>query len=167
MKRYTDKGAVISGCGLYRYRLWRRWDDSLPVLPFIMLNPSTADGEEDDHTIRKCVGFAERMNCGGIEIVNLFAFRATKPLDLKLAGWSVGPSNDAHICTVLRAYGPRVLCAWGVNIQCAAGWARVAAVRQLLEEHGGHPVALRLTGNGVPWHPLTLPYSDEVVELPA
>lgn len=25
MPRYLDAGAELSECGLYRYRLWRRW----------------------------------------------------------------------------------------------------------------------------------------------
>ena len=73
------KGAVISDCKRYRYRLWRIWNGSQSRLVFVMLNPSTADGEQDDPTIRKCVGFAERLGYGGIEVVNLFAWRATDP----------------------------------------------------------------------------------------
>lgn len=51
-------GATLSGCGLYRYHLWRRWDTG-PSVMWIMLNPSTADADEDDPTIRRCVGYAK------------------------------------------------------------------------------------------------------------
>src|SRR5689334_20041621 len=72
------KSAVLSPCGLYRYRLTRRWGDG-PALLFVMLNPSTADATEDDPTIRRCTGFAKREGMPAIEVVNLFAWRATDP----------------------------------------------------------------------------------------
>src|SRR5882724_1884503 len=52
--------AVISNCGLYRYRLDRMLrDDHGPTVAFVMVNPSTADATQDDATIRKCIGFAK------------------------------------------------------------------------------------------------------------
>src|SRR3954451_2301972 len=41
-----------------------------------MVNPSTADAETDDPTIRKVKGFSERAGYGHIIVGNLFAFRA-------------------------------------------------------------------------------------------
>ena len=41
------KSAEISDCGVYRSMLLRLWDEALPVLVVIMLNPSTADAEID------------------------------------------------------------------------------------------------------------------------
>ena len=58
--------------------LTRRWAEG-PPLVVCMLNPSTADAEEDDPTIRRCVGFAKRDGFAALEVVNLFAFRATDP----------------------------------------------------------------------------------------
>lgn len=161
-RRYIQVGALISACQQYRYRLWRRWNDGRPVLVFIMLNPSTADGEQDDPTIRKCVGFADRAGYGGIEILNLFAYRATKPADLKLAGWPVGPENDAHIHAVLDTY-PSVICAWGANGITREGWNRAHQVMDIVTNHIAQPMALKLTANGVPWHPLMLGYDVEWV----
>ena len=77
-----DKDAVISDCGGYRYELWRRWDRSKPHAVFIELNPSTADAQEDDPTIRRCVGFAEREGMGALHMFNLFPYQATDPKDL-------------------------------------------------------------------------------------
>ncbi|MGE3889429.1 MAG: DUF1643 domain-containing protein, partial [Vicinamibacterales bacterium] len=55
-----ERGAVLSADGRYRYRLWRLWDDCAPVMTWVLLNPSTADANEDDPTLRKCIGFARR-----------------------------------------------------------------------------------------------------------
>ena len=86
----THSTAVISQDGLYRYHLERRWSDA-PFLTFVMLNPSTADAEIDDPTIRRCVGFSKREGAGGIAVVNLYAFRATSPADLRQASAPYGP----------------------------------------------------------------------------
>jgi hypothetical protein len=69
------KGAKLSDDGVYRYALWRDWRESLdePLLGYVMLNPSTADASEDDQTIRKCIGFAERNDYRGFIVLNLFA----------------------------------------------------------------------------------------------
>ncbi len=88
---FVTKEAVISDCGRYRYRLTRRWGDG-PLLSFIMLNPSTADAEVDDPTIRRCMGFARRDGYGGIVVGNLYAFRTTKPKALFAADNPLGPA---------------------------------------------------------------------------
>ena len=147
--------ATISDCGTYRYTLGRVWDMALPQMGFVMLNPSTADADADDPTIRKCIGFAKRANCGGINVVNLFAFRATDPADLRKAGYPVGPDNDSHIEIAMRASHSAV-CAWGAN---ARNLARPAEVLALLRKLNVHPVTLRLLAGNVPAHPLMLPYT--------
>lgn len=151
-----EKGALISECGTFRYRLWRRWDSKLAPLGFVMLNPSTADASEDDHTIRKCIGFAKRLGYGAIEVVNLYAFRATDPENLRVAGYPVGPDNDAHIEWVAAHTEGQLICAWGSN---AKGHARAEEVLGCIRQWGVKPLALRLNARDVPAHPLMLPYS--------
>lgn len=90
-------GAVFSGDEVYRYVLWRTWDKSLDAVRFVALNPSTADAHIDDPTIRRCKSFAARWGFGGLEMVNLFAYRATRPADLRAAGYPVGKNNDKWI----------------------------------------------------------------------
>jgi len=95
----AERTATLSPCGRYRYRLGRRWAQhrlSLPLL-FVMLNPSTADAEQDDATIRRCTTFAVAHGFDAMEVVNLFAFRATDPADLWRAADPVGPDADRHI----------------------------------------------------------------------
>lgn len=148
------KHATISECGKLRYRLWRKWGEGSPLL-FIMLNPSTADAEVDDATIRRCVKFAQAHGFGELEVVNLFAYRATDPKDLRHAGYPVGPENDEHIrAAVLDAAA--VCLAWGVNV---AGLERPQIVLTMLRAMGVKLQCLRITRSGYPQHPLMLPSS--------
>lgn len=145
-------GAEISPCGLYRYRLWRTWDEELESLPFVMLNPSTADANFDDRTIRRCIAFAKREKYGGIVVANLFAFRATKPNALKSATDPIGPRNEAtlaSICHTARYASVPVLCAWGNG-----GGDRGRWFKQWAKANGARLVCLSKTAEGHPRHPL-------------
>jgi hypothetical protein len=81
-RRPTERGCVLSPDGLYRYLLWRTWNPKANTMVWLMLNPSTADAMNDDPTIRRCIGFAQREGCGSIQVLNLYALRATKPKHL-------------------------------------------------------------------------------------
>lgn len=107
-----DQGAIFDRTGRYRYCLWREWDATLPVVAFVLLNPSTADASRDDPTIRRCLGFARTWGFGRLEVVNLFALRATDPSALRQAADPVGPRNDEHLRRTVRA-ADRVVAAWG------------------------------------------------------
>src|SRR5882757_2226662 len=76
---FLERDAVISDCGKYRYLLRRTWDHSKPRTLFVMLNPSTADAEIDDATIRSCIRLSKEMGYGSFEVVNIFGLRATDP----------------------------------------------------------------------------------------
>lgn len=158
------KTAIISQCGTYRYRLGRRWADGSGML-FVMLNPSTADADLDDPTIRKCIGFASRAGCGAIEVVNLYAYRATDPKALKAAGWPVGPENHEHtvhaIMEVMHG-GGIVVAAWGAN---ARGRPEASEMLAKMARTGIAAHALRILPDGTPAHPLMLPYSCSLARL--
>jgi len=156
------KHATISDCGKYRYRLWRKWGHGSPLL-FVMLNPSTADHEIDDPTIRRCLRFADAHGYGELEVVNLFAYRATDPNDLKRAGYPVGPENDQHIAAAVHE-AAAVCLAWGSN---AAGLERPGVVLQQLRALGVKPQCLRITRSGYPQHPLMLPSDCRLMPFPA
>lgn len=77
-----------------------------------MLNPSTADANEDDPTIRRCIGFAKSWGYGGIMVANLFAYRATDPKQLLTVIDPVGEGNKSYITDVFDGC-EKVICAWG------------------------------------------------------
>ena len=89
--------AVIDKTEKYRYSLLREWDDTRHKCLFIMLNPSTADASRDDPTIRRCIAFAKREGCGGLHVVNLFAYRATDPVELRRWQYQLHRST-ANLC---------------------------------------------------------------------
>lgn len=152
MPIHTRRHAVISTDGKFRYRLSRHFGVG-PSLLFVMLNPSTADASVDDATIRRCYGFASRGGFGGFEVVNLYAYRATKPSDLRRAGYPVGPDNDQHITDAVHD-ASAVCVAWGANV---AGLSRPDVVIPMLRDLNVDIKCLRITRSGYPQHPLMLP----------
>jgi hypothetical protein len=157
MTMYRD--AHFSDDGKYRYRLDRRWNDALPYLAFIMLNPSVASDTDDDPTVRKCAGFSERLGFGGFYVLNLYAYIATDPKELKRAHW---PTGGALADRVIRRtldivdHSGRVICAWGAN---AKGLSRPGEILAMVREAGLQPHALAINKDGTPAHPLMLPYT--------
>jgi hypothetical protein len=139
--------AYLSPCRTWRYSLTREPAPQTGegTVVFIGLNPSTADEGRDDPTIRRCIGFARGWGFARLEVLNLFAFRATKPTALLDADDPVGPDNDSTIATVLRA-ADLVVCAWGAfpNGERSAHVLKLVAV----------PYCLGVTKNGSPRHPL-------------
>lgn len=151
----AERDAIISRCQRFRYWLMRRWQSG-PRLLFMMLNPSTADATVDDRTIRRCVGFAHAAGFGSIAVVNLFAFRATKPADLARTGWQIGPDADIYIRSALD--GSQAVCvAWGAIGTGNAAEQRVQRVMPMILAAGHEPQCLRITRSGYPQHPLYLP----------
>jgi hypothetical protein len=143
-------GATLSPDRRYRYRLFRTWDRVRGVVAFVGLNPSTADEFTDDPTIRRCLRFARDWGYGGIEMLNLFAYRATDPRELHQVYNPVGPDNDRHLLERAQACRLVVAC-WGAY---QYGRDRAAHVRQLLAGVELHH--LGLTKIGQPRHPLYL-----------
>lgn len=148
------KTARISDCGKYRYHLTRVWDEKLHPLTFVMLNPSTADADQDDPTIRRCIGFAKREGYGGISIVNLYAYRATDPEQLKHVNDPFGVGNlNAQREAIEKANGRPVICAWGTKGTLHGGYRHFI---NLAQRNGANLAALGITKDGHPKHPLYL-----------
>lgn len=157
--------AIISECGQYRYALTREADDAFstrgPAL-FIMLNPSTADATLDDPTIRRCRGFARTWDCNGIVVANLYALRATDPVELWKHPDPVGPLNDHYLRNLAREH-ETIVCAWGAN----ARPDRVMQVRAMFNGWHHRLMCLGVTKDGSPRHPLYVRADQPLVEWPA
>ncbi|MBB2962904.1 DUF1643 domain-containing protein [Methylobacterium sp. R2-1] len=157
--------AIISPCGLYRYRLERDLGSMLagPTVAWIMVNPSTADAVEDDHTIRKVIGFSQRLGAGRIIVGNLFAFRATDIKALRTAADPIGLDADQHLRAIFEA-AERIIVAWGpvakVPPHLRTRWRRPFGFAQAL---GRELMCLGTAQDGHPLHPLMLGYDRPLV----
>ena len=147
---YVENDAVISDCGKYRYLLRRAWDAKKPRALYIMLNPSTADAYKDDATIRSCVRLAVGLGYGSIEVVNLFAWRATDPDELGTAPDAIGPNNDASIARAVERCDVAI-CAWGAY---PVSSTRIADVKNAIRSRRPAVYCLGKTKAGFPKHPL-------------
>ena len=154
--------ASISPCGRYRYGLTRQWSDA-PMMGFVMLNPSTADADIDDPTIRRCIGFARREGCGGIVVVNLFPLRATDPAQLWATRYPerFGPNSDAELQRHIRMVTGALVAAWGAEGDSLGSDAVMLARRYL----GHRMVCLGMTKSGAPRHPLYVRGNAPLVPL--
>lgn len=143
-------GAIFDAEERHRFLLWREWDASLPRAGFILLNPSTADGQTTDATIGRCIAYARRWGYGGVEVVNVFSLRAMSPKVLLAAEDPVRPENEEHIAAMARRVG-LVVAGWGNHGAHRGQAGRVLGLLRGVELHH-----LRLTKLGQPQHPLYL-----------
>jgi hypothetical protein len=153
--------AYLSPCRTWRYSLTR---DVAPLtgegtVVFVGLNPSTADETQDDPTIRRCVGFAQRWGYARLKMLNLYAYRATDPRELRTAADPVGPDND-HVLSVVFGGCDLIVAAWGVG----AAPARVAAI---MDWPLRPRVCLGLTKDGAPRHPLYARGDSRLIAFPS
>ena len=156
--------AIFSDCGRYRYWLERIWDLEKPILPWVLLNGSTAGSIRNDPTVRRAIGFTRQWDFGGLWLVNAYAAMATNPRDLLAMEENVGPRNryyvqktvfDAwrHARILLDTPDPPVIVGWGNH--GARGDRDLRALDWIL--CAGVPVRLQCLGvtkQGCPRHPL-------------
>ena len=151
-----EKSAILSADRKYRYVLTRIWDETKPTVVFIGLNPSTADEEVDDKTIRKCIGYAKRWGYGKLIMANLFAFRSTDPSLLKRVEDPVGPDNDSYIQKCVSESNLVIAC-WGNH-------GKLLNRDKVLMGSLPNLVCLKRNKNGTPHHPLYL--SKDITPMP-
>lgn len=149
--------AIISDCGMYRYRLGREWDTltGAGTVMWVMLNPSTADAENNDPTIRRCIAFSKAWGYAGLMVGNLYAYRTPSPEALWDAAENldiVGADNNDHLCKMAEpSYVSLIVCAWGDH----ADPKRASQVVSMLRGFG-KTVCLGQCKSGQPKHPLYL-----------
>lgn len=136
---------------------------------WVMLNPSTADANQDDPTIRRCVGFATRHGCGAIDVLNLYAFRTAKPVALAAAieeGIDIeGPENAFHWGLALaQAEEDTVVAAWGSNARQIERIGVFSKALASMQPWSGWK-CLGFNEGGTPKHPLFVRAETELVPL--
>ncbi len=148
--------AVFSACRQYRYRLSQIWQPENPPLYWLMLNPSTADEVKNDPTVERCERRARMWGYGGSVVLNIFAYRATEPGDMRAQKDPVGPDNDDWI---------RKLASKSQQVDVVAGWGehgahldRGAHVIDIFKQKKGRISALKINASGHPAHPLYIAY---------
>ena len=151
-----ENDAVISPDGKYRYKLTRSLGKSELSAAFILLNPSTADDTEDDQTVKRCTYFARKFGFGRIAVYNLFAYRATLPMDLFGYEEPIGPENDKYLLESVRY--DKIIAAWGDH---GNHLGRDKIVLNLLKYT--KIFCLGKTKSGSPRHPLYLSKNTELV----
>ena len=125
-----------------------------------MLNPSTADADTDDPTIRRVRGFGRRWGCDGVGVWNLYGFRSPNPKALWKADDPVGPDNDTWFKRLFQ--NEDIVCAWGNN-------AKKARVKEFVDMAKARDVGmwcLGVTKSGAPRHPLYVRADQPLIKWP-
>ncbi len=156
---HLERSARLSPDGVYRYQLSRVWDRDSLCQVWAMLNPSTADSEVDDPTIRRCMGFSKRAGYGGITVLNLYALRATNPRELLSHPDPEGPENVSAWREVFEQMDfPTAIAAWGVTPKLspskalALSWPiRLGCLGVTKNGHPRHPLYVRGEQPFMPW----------------
>lgn len=150
-------GAIISKCGKYRYVLWRKLNSNTQgdhgrTCLFVMLNPSTADATYNDRTVIRCMGYAIDWHYDRLEIVNVYAYRATDPSELP----ALMSERHGELYKKYFEYSVKnadlVICGWGNKIPRDESMDILNYIKSL----GKTPMCLKQNENGSPRHPLYL-----------
>lgn len=157
LQGYDVRTAEIDGP--YRYRLTREWAPGGRIALVVMANPSTADAMKDDHTITCLRNLLRTAGYTGMVVVNLFAWRATQPVEMMTAANRgeniVGEANNRYIYEeMLRA--DAVVVAWGGS-NWSAHHERIEVVRAMASELKKQLQCFGRTKDGAPRHPSRLP----------
>ena len=160
--------AIFSPCKLYRFFLTRRIQEDNRTLLFIGLNPSIADANFNDQTLRRLLQICRFLGYGKLVVLNLFSRVSKSPKQLQLCSDPIGKENN----NFLSAY----TFIWSRNYfwDLCFGWGRKGSLYQrdkfviellriylvtrstFCKEALG-PLAFGLTKDGDPRHPLYLP----------
>lgn len=160
--------AIISACGRYRYRLEREVQQEGKVFAFFGINPSTADADLDDATVRKWRGFAMRNGCSRFIVGNAFSYRATDVRQLDIANRNhikvQGDKHWEHLHAIINDADVLVPC-WGDSKKVDRNLRPLIGGLLGIIAMSGKPVLhFGLTAGGDPKHPLMLGYDTKLIE---
>lgn len=154
-------GTWVSQDDRLRFKLWQIWQPAEPILAWLMLNPSSADHERLDPTLRRVAGFTRDNGFGGFVAVNVFPQRNAKQDRRWIDEAAALQMNGRLIPRALL--GCQSCClAWGAwDWAQAPGWQLATQLARRL------PLCwLGQTQSGSPKHPLYLAKSVRLTELP-
>lgn len=154
----SDTVTRFSSCRTYRYTLWRVWGNPENFVQFIGLNPSTADEFHNDPTIRRCINFAKSWGFEALCMTNLFAYRATDPLEMKKVELPIGEDNDKYLKETSSRAGI-VVAAWGNH------GVHLNRNKQVVELLNCNLLCFRKTKLGQPEHPLYQPDAAQLMQF--
>lgn len=153
-----SREANFSDDGVYRHWLSRDWglrrftDGREPYALWVGHNPSTADAERDDPTVRRMIQFTRRLLLSRLFVVNAMDLVATHPRALRSATFPASRLNPVTVHR-LAERAAAIVCCWG-------------RVHPDLEDHvveiqktlgsSYKLVCLGRNGDGSPRHPLRL-----------
>lgn len=169
--------------GPYRWTMTRAWGAG-PKIVWVLFNPSDADGQQDDPTTLRMMGFSYRWGFGSMMVGNVYPFIAPKPRDL--VAWRLTFDHKAHealgmplwetgldrgswaaflhnqrIVSDMIDEHTTVVAAWGLGPIEADLENFLFGVRMMVDddEHGNVPIAppwhcIGTTSDGSPIHPL-------------
>ena len=154
------RSATISACKKYRWSLTRRWNDKRPMVTWIMMNPSTADANNDDRTIERIIKFSSKWGYGGLMVANVYPYRSPNPKEClewarywETNDWDARDAlmQNENVITKLVKISSKVIVAWGANPDDIYLDNILAAISD-----GGinELYCLGTTKNGHPKHPL-------------
>ncbi len=153
----NNQGAEFSNCGKYRYKLWRIWDENLPKVMCIGLNPSTANANKNDATIRNLIGMLTKLGYGGFYMMNLFAWISPKPNDLLTCIDAIGENNDK--LKQVESICDEVIVCWGDFKQAKS------RINEVLPDYP-NAKCFGVNKSGTPFHPRALTYIKGALASP-
>ena len=155
--------AILSPCSMYRYRLTREVNQTGKiVIAYFGVNPSTADASNDDQTVKRWRGFAERNDAKRFIVGNVFAYRATDVKELSHVEDPIGPDNNAHIQSLIDEADVLVPC-WGGRKKLRKHLhVHLDALMQRLLQSNKPVMCLGKTATNDPLHPLMVAYATKL-----
>lgn len=152
MNLFENNGAAFSECRQYRYALWRIWDQSKPLVMCVGLNPSTANADKNDQTIRYLIKMLSILNYGGFYMMNCWALISSDPKKLLDHRWNeliCQWNNDTITATAAKC--EEVIFCWG-------GFKTIRDTgrdRELIEMFP-NAKCFGVNEDGSPFHPLAM-----------
>ncbi len=136
---------TLSACKNYMYALFSRWSTQEKLCVFIMLNPARTYNLGNNLTVKSCRAIAGKENCGGMFLLDLFAYVAGSGrllAEAKIQGLDIigGAEHDKHVREVLQIPNLLIIAAWGDKRNYETKkvinfYDRIEHMKQMIKEH--------------------------------